>query len=118
MISSRPWCAGLLSLMYASVAVAANDVWDGGGANPPSGPWSTPSNWLDNTVPTSSDTATFNLPGTYTVSFLVNPAAIQGLTVSTGNVALAKVGAGVITLASGGQDVTVTGGSTLTLGSS
>jgi hypothetical protein len=94
---------------------AANDVWD----TASSGLWSTNANWLDNTTPGNADTATFNLAGAYTATFISNPAAIQALTVTGPNLTLAS-SSGPRTLnvnsATGGQDVIVNGSATLTLG--
>jgi hypothetical protein len=55
---------------------AANDIWDANGAVPPNGVWGTGPNWADNSTPGNSDTATFNLANTYTVTFNANPLAI------------------------------------------
>jgi T5SS/PEP-CTERM-associated repeat protein len=110
--------------LSVSIAHAANDVWDGNGATPPSNNWSFAPSWDDNTTPGNSDTATFNIAGTYTVSFSVsNPAAIQALTISSGSVTFASTSSTTRTLsvnsASGSQDVLITGASTFfTLGAS
>ena len=102
---------------YASVASAANDVWD----NNPGGNWETGANWTDGSTPGTGDTATFNLAATYPVTFGVAPTAIQALTVSAGTVTFqSSGGAKTLNVNSGGvQDVAVTGASTLlTLGAS
>jgi T5SS/PEP-CTERM-associated repeat protein len=107
----------------ASIAHPANDVWDGNGAAPPNNNWSFGPSWVDNSTPGNSDTATFNIAATYTVSFSVtNPASIQALTVSSGNVTFASTSSTGRTLsvnsASGSQDVSITGATTFfTLGS-
>jgi hypothetical protein len=114
---SSSFTASLAAILaWASTAGAANDVWDAG-----SGFWSTNTNWADDTAPGNNDTATFNLAGARTVSFLSAPPSIQALTVSAGNVTFDSF-TGVHTLsvnsASGTQDVTVNGGSTFTVGAS
>ncbi len=84
---------GILLAMTASPphARAANDVWDGNGNVPPSNNWSFDPSWVDNSSPGNSDTATFNIADTYTVSFSVNNLdAIQALTVSSGHVTFAS----------------------------
>src|SRR3954470_9341148 len=109
-------CCALVGCLLPLLVQAASDVWDGNGAVPPNGIWGTGTNWGDNTTPGNSDTATFNLANTYTVTFNANPLAIQALTVSAGDVTFTSSG-GARTLpvnsASGGQDVTINGGSTL-----
>jgi len=76
---------------WLPLAHSANDVWDGDGNVPPNGNWSFAPNWVDNSTPGNSDTATFNIADTYTVSFSVtNPAAIQALTISSGSVTFAS----------------------------
>jgi T5SS/PEP-CTERM-associated repeat protein len=118
-------CAGacltaIILLSHAIVATAASDVWDGAGAIPPNGIWGTDVNWVDNTTPGNGDTATFNVANTYNVTFDANPAAIQALSASAGNVTFASSG-GAQALAvnsGGGQDATVNGGATLSLGTS
>ena len=107
-------------LSQVMVATAASDVWDGNGGSPPNGLWGADINWVDDTTPGNSDTATFNLANTYNVTFDTIPAAIQAFSTSAGNVTLASSG-GAQTLAvnsGGGQDVTVNGGATLSLGTS
>ncbi len=89
--SWRVLCA-LIGLFMPLAAHAAGDVWDANGAMPPDGIWGTGANWADNTTPGNSDTATFNLAGTYTVTFNANPLAIQGLTVSDGDVTFTSSG--------------------------
>jgi hypothetical protein len=73
---------------YASVASAANDVWD----NNPGGNWETGANWTDGSTPGTGDTATFNLAATYPVTFGVAPTAIQALTVTGGTVTFQSSG--------------------------
>ena len=115
-------CVGWLFVIaiQASVASAANDVWDGNGLMPPSGVWGAGANWVDNTTPGNSDTAAFNSPTAYNVIFNANPLAIQALTV-TGGVPIFTSSGGartlLVTSPSGGQDVTINVGSFLTLGS-
>jgi hypothetical protein len=56
----RAFYADTIAIVYASVAHAANDVWDANGANPPDGIWGTGANWVDNTTPGATDTAEFS----------------------------------------------------------
>ncbi|MCI0333394.1 MAG: autotransporter adhesin family protein [Planctomycetes bacterium] len=77
-------------LVSSSPAPAANDIWDGNFPNITDNLWGTGANWVDNTTPGNNDTATFN--GGATVFFNANPAAIQGLTVSAGNVTFTSSG--------------------------
>lgn len=58
-----------------SPLLANEDFWK----NAASGVWGTGSNWLDNTTPAGSDEATFDKDGNYTVTFNVDPLAIQDL---------------------------------------
>src|SRR5205809_2788433 len=102
---------GALVAVAASppLARAANDVWDGNGNVPPNNNWSFDPSWVDNTAPGNSDTATFNINDTYTVSFSVtNLTAIQALTISSGNVTFASTSTTARTLpvnsATGSQD--------------
>ena len=110
--SLRAFC-GTVAMSLPRLAHAAADVWDANGLNPPTGVWGTNANWADNTTPGNSDTATFNLDAVYTVIFNANPLAIQALTM-TGTVPTFTSSGGARTLsvtsASGGQDVTVSGG--------
>src|SRR5262245_10173024 len=103
-------CCALLGCLLPLLAHAAADVWDGNGINPPNGIWGTGANWGDNTTSGNSDTATFNLANTYTVTFNANPLAIQALTVSAGDVRFTSSG-GARTLpvnqTSGEQDCTI-----------
>src|SRR5262245_2912196 len=113
--------AAILVLSPASHALAGADVWDGNGASPPNGVWGTDANWADNTTPGNADTATFNIANSYNVTFNAAPAAIQALTTSAGNVTFTSSGGAqtlAVNSASGGQDVTVNGGATLSLGTS
>jgi T5SS/PEP-CTERM-associated repeat protein len=115
------WIAGLALLLPATFARAAADFWDGNGTSPPNGFWGTGNNWGDDSTPGNGDTATFNIANTYAVTFNANPLAIQALTNSAGIVTFASSGGTRILLvnsASGGQDVTVNGGATLSLGTS
>src|SRR6058998_3679845 len=73
-----------LRVMAAACAVSAlaphargnNDTWK----TAADGNWNSNSSWTDNSVPTSSDQATFNLAGTYAATFgAAAPAAIQDL---------------------------------------
>src|SRR5688572_31875846 len=110
----------LVGLLLPVVARAANDTWDGNGGAPPNGTWGVGNNWVDNTTPGNSDTAAFNSNDTYTVQFNAAPLAIQGLTVSVGDVTFESNG-GPFTLpvnsATGGQDLSVSGaGTSLVLG--
>jgi T5SS/PEP-CTERM-associated repeat protein len=94
-----------------------DDIWDGNQAAPPSGVWGTGNNWVDNSAPGPSDTATFNVPQTYAVTFAAHPPAIQNLTVSAGTVTFQNSG-GVKTLNvnSGGEMDAVVSAATLNLG--
>jgi T5SS/PEP-CTERM-associated repeat protein len=121
--SGAVWLSALVVITAtASYPKAAADVWDGNGAVPPNNNWNFDPSWDDNTAPGNTDTATFNIAATYTVSFSVtNPDAIQALTVSSGNVTFASTSSTGRTLrvnsASGTQDISITGASTsLTLG--
>jgi hypothetical protein len=109
----------IVLLMRGSIAQAANDVWDGNGGVPPSNNWNVATSWVDNSTPGSSDTATFNIADTYTVSFSANPNAIQALTISSGVVTFASTSSTGRTLsvnsATGTQDVSITGASTLVI---
>ncbi len=116
----RSFGACFVALACAPLVYAANDVWDGNGANPPNGIWSTAANWGDNTVPGLNDGATFNLPATYTVTFNADPTAIQDLTLSAGNVTFSS--AAVVAdlqaysaAGGGGQDILLNGAA-LTIG--
>src|SRR4051812_46202924 len=108
----------ITTLSLCSGVDAGNDVWDGNGATPPNGVWGTGLNWVDNTAPNGGDQTTFNvggLGGTYTVTFSADPVAIQALSVTAGNVTFSS-GAGSprtlnVTSPTGGQDVTISGGS-------
>src|SRR5688572_11499540 len=67
-------------LFAASPSRAANDVWK----TAANGVWSVDGNWVDGTSPGVGDEATFNLPGTYTVSFNAAPDPIQALAITNG----------------------------------
>jgi fibronectin-binding autotransporter adhesin len=99
-----------------SVAYAASDVWD----NVPGGSWENNANWTDGSTPGISDTATFNLPQSYSVTFGVEPGVIQSLSVTAGTVTLRSSGETRtlnLTAGAGNQDIVASGATTsLTLG--
>lgn len=106
-------------LISGSPSLANNDTWD----TAVSGTWQTGSNWLDNSAPGNADEATFNLAGTYTVTFNGTPFAIRALTLTgAANVTFTSIGpfageVGTLRVNSGGtQDVLITNGTNLTLG--
>ncbi len=107
---------GVAVFVLSSVASAASDVWD----NIPGGNWENSANWTDGSTPGISDTATFNLPQSYLVTFGVDPAVIQSLSVTAGTVALRSSGGARtlnLTAGAGNQDIVVSGATTaLTLG--
>jgi T5SS/PEP-CTERM-associated repeat protein len=130
-------CFNLIGRQYLLVAMAvtgllasarlqaANDVWK----TAVSGTWSAGLNWVDGSSPSSIfDSATFNLPGAYTVSYSADPDPIGALTLASGaNVTFASaVGRDGITVVSRSLrlvdtgahpgKLAVAGGSTLTLG--
>ncbi len=107
----------VVALCGVATAQANNDVWK----NAVSGTWSVASNWVDGSVPIGGDQASFQIAGTYGISFNASPAAIQDLFVITAgdNVTFVSVGAVrtlSVTSASGGLDAIVSDGATLTLG--
>jgi hypothetical protein len=108
--------ATLLILAVRGGARAANDVWD----NNPGGNWENGLNWTDGSTPGAGDAAVFDLGGSYPVTFGVAPAPIQTLGVFAGTVTFqSSGGAKTLSVNSGGsQDIVVTGGSTLILGTS
>src|SRR5256885_8432403 len=76
------------------------------------GTWATGSNWVDGTTPATSDTANFNVFGSYTVTFNAAPADIQNLAVLQGTVIMTSSGGAKtlnVTSAPGKQNVSVTG---------
>lgn len=107
-----------IALTLASVvdAPAAVDVWD----NTPGINWDTGANWADGTAPTESDSAAFNLAQTYTVTFAVDPLAIQAMSVSAGSVTFRSSGGPrtlALTSGAGSQDLLLSSATTtLTLG--
>ena len=94
-----------------------NDFWD----RPPGGFWELGANWADGSAPGILDTATFNVAGAYLVEFGTAPAAIRELNLTAGNVTFNSPGA-VRTLNvnsslfGGPQDVNITNGASLSLG--
>jgi T5SS/PEP-CTERM-associated repeat protein/autotransporter-associated beta strand protein len=112
--------AAAAATVAAPHARGANDTWK----TAASGTWGLNASWADNSVPTNSDQATFNLAGTYTANFDFTTAAIQNLSVLNGGTNVrfqtAPFTGGPFTLnvtsASGGRDATLLGGSVLTLG--
>jgi hypothetical protein len=112
----RSICAGLAVFACAVGAVANNDVWQFA----VSGNWGDGFRWVDGSTPGPADTATFDKPGTYIVTFNANPLAIQALSVTDGSVTF--TGGGVARQlnvnASGSNTVTIAGGSTLALSTS
>lgn len=109
-------------LVVASTSLAADDSWK----TAANGVWGAGSSWTDGTTPGASDSATFNLPGTYTVTFNADPPPIQALTLtSAANVTFAsgsrppnpiEVRTLPVTSAPGSEDVILSDGATLTLG--
>jgi T5SS/PEP-CTERM-associated repeat protein len=94
-----------------------NDFWD----RPPGGFWEFGANWADGSVPGTLDRATFNVAGTYLVEFGTAPQAIRELNLTAGQVTFNSPGTfrtlNVNSTSFGGpQDVNITNGATLTLG--
>jgi T5SS/PEP-CTERM-associated repeat protein len=106
----------------ASPSVADEDFWK----TAASGTWGAGGSWVDGTTPGVSDSATFNLPGTYTVSFNATPDPIRGLSITNGgNLTFASSSRPPnpivprtlpVTSVPGLGNVFVTSGATLTLG--
>lgn len=76
-------CAVVLSAFIAVAwmappSQATTDVWKAAVSEV----WGVGTNWADGTTPILSDTANFNLPGVYTVSFNATPQAISALTLT------------------------------------
>jgi hypothetical protein len=117
----RRVAAHLISLLVASSLSAPTIAitWDGNASSPPSGTYSIANNWNPNQVPSSGGTATFNVDDTYTVTFGANASPIGQLDVTAGYVTFASTGSTkALPVTSGGtQNVTITGGATLELGS-
>jgi T5SS/PEP-CTERM-associated repeat protein len=111
----------IVSLTAASPARAANKTWFAGA----SGDFGNQFFWIPQGVPGTSDTATFNSVGTYTVTFAPTPplASIvfnQDLFFNSGTVTFTSGPGFTYTYwltGSGGDDALITGGS-LTLGTS
>src|SRR5262249_31394568 len=114
-ISPRRSRAALLAAVSilgpASIAFGNADSWK----TASSGTWGVGSNWVDGTTPGNGDTATFNVFGSYTVTFNAAPADIQAMSVQQGTAIMTSTG-GAKTLnlsaAAGAQDLFVSGGST------
>jgi len=110
------WCiVAVVGLWLSFVAERANAIvrtWDGeGGANTAFG--NSP-NWDPNGVPNVGDTAVFNLPGTFLVTFGGNHFS-DVLQVQAGTVTMRSASAFTRTydLTTGGADVSITGASTI-----
>jgi hypothetical protein len=105
--------------LSATIVAAANREW----TNAVDGDFGDPANWTGG-VPGAGDSATFDVPGTYTVTFdndpnpLTNPVENQDLLVSDGTVTFESGLDGVYTyhLTGAGGDVVVGSGATLNLG--
>ena len=105
----------LAVLLCVTDADANNDTWKAA----VSGIWGTGANWTDGTTPGIADSATFDKPGTYTVTLNTGTSPIQALSVTNANVTLATSGGfQALHVSSGGgsTSATVVGGSSLTLG--
>jgi T5SS/PEP-CTERM-associated repeat protein len=94
-----------------------NDIWD----RPPGGFWELGANWADGSPPGTLDRATFNVAGDYLVEFGTAPSAIRELNVTAGNVTFNSPGAFRTlnvnsTLFGGPQDVNISNGASLSLG--
>lgn len=104
--------AAIMVVAGSTSVVRANaDTWK----TASSGLWETGSNWTDGTTPGNSDTAMFNVFGSFTTTFGVSPAAIQNLSVLQGTVVMTSSGGAKtlnVTAAAGGQDLNVSGAST------
>lgn len=102
---------------FEFVAPADADYWK----DPVNGAWGTGSNWVDGTTPTDANTASFDVSGSYLVTFDANPDSIRELNISDGTITFQSSGGGetlAVDSASGSQDVTISGGASLILGSS
>jgi T5SS/PEP-CTERM-associated repeat protein len=103
-----------LSLSWALPVRAAVRTW---ATAITGGSWTDASNWTGG-VPASSDTASFNKPGTYTVTFSNVFQDLADMTVSAGTVTFERVVSPATLLiqnVSGGDDLTITG-ATLNMG--
>jgi fibronectin-binding autotransporter adhesin len=112
----------IVSLAAASTLRSANKTWFAGA----SGDFGNPALWIGGGVPGSTDTATFDSIGTYTITFdnlpnsLVTPVVNQDLFFKTGTVTFTSGNDGTYEYwlaGSGGDDAVITGG-TLMLGTS
>src|ERR1700736_3558020 len=71
----------IVSLLVPTFANAGSAIWD---LNPGSGDWNTATNWTPATVPNgTSDTATFDLSNTTTVSISSSP-VVDGIIFAPG----------------------------------
>jgi hypothetical protein len=103
-------CSSCGVILLPTAAGAVPITWDANGAIPPHGTYAVANNWNPNQIPVAGDTATFNLPFTYTVTFNAN-AASDFVNVSAGTVSFVGTG-GLRTynLTSGPADLIVNGG--------
>src|SRR5262249_8665179 len=77
--------------------------------------WAIGSNWADGSTPGNSDTANFNVFGSYTVTFNAVPVDIQGLSVFQGTAILNSSGGAKtlnVTVAAGQKDLVAAGANT------
>jgi hypothetical protein len=84
--------------------------------------WAVGTNWVDGSTPVTSDTANFNVFGSYTVTFNATPSDIQALSVLQGTAILNSSGGAKtlnVTAATGQKDLVAAGANTgLFIGSS
>src|SRR2546423_6218929 len=76
------------------------------------GIWGTGANWVDGTTPGNTDSANFNLFGSYTVTFNAAPLDIQNLSVPQGAVIFTSSGGAKtlnVTAAAGSVDLNMSG---------
>jgi hypothetical protein len=103
-----------MSLLRIVPAQAASKSW---ATNITGGSWTDASNWTGG-VPTATDSANFNKPGTYTVTFSNVFQDLNDMTFSAGTVTFERVASPatlVIQNASGNRNLTITG-ATLNMG--
>jgi T5SS/PEP-CTERM-associated repeat protein len=103
-------CSSCGVILLPTAAGAVPITWDANGAIPPHGTYAVANNWNPNQIPVAGDTATFNLPFIYTVTFNAN-AASDVVNVSAGTASFVGTG-GLRTynLTSGPADLIVNGG--------
>ena len=102
-----------VSLVWVTPVHAVLNTW----TNAVSGSWSDASKWTGG-VPTGTDSATFNKPGTYTVNFSNVFQSLSDMFVTSGTVTFERVmsPATLTIIAAGFEDNLTVGGATLNMG--